>query len=406
MTSYRKMRRQARHARRSGLQPMMVINSGDQLPESIVDGGTAVGVAVPLRTRPRPRRRCCWRPAGGCTPPTAHVWPVLAALAAVAACALVIAGAKAGLAAVIERLYAATLALAAGGWLAASTASARPLAAAASSHRRRPGAVGAVVGAPAPAGQGPHRTQARGLARHRPRGRPGRLTGHVRPGGRVGLAVPAAPRPRPDHHRRDRQIPALESALGTFRGAVRVYPTPDDLANRCELRVLDLDPHAGAITWPGPSVTSITEPIDLGPFEDAAPCRFLLRRHGLVGGSTGSGKSGGLNVLMGNLVACPDVVIWAIDLKRGMELGPWAACLGRLATTPDQARALLADAVAIVQARAASSPPTAAASGNRPRTCPRWSSSSTSTPNWPTTRPTPCRTPTRSPGSAGPSPSP
>lgn len=150
------------------------------------------------------------------------------------------------------------------------------------------------------------------------------------------------------------RIPALESALGTFRGAVRVYPTPDDLANRCELRVLDIDPHAGAITWPGPSVTSITEPIDLGPFEDAAPCRVsFLRRHGLIGGSTGSGKSGGLNVVMGNLVACPDVVIWAIDLKRGMELGPWSACLGRLATTPDQARALLADAVAIVQARAA-----------------------------------------------------
>ena len=52
-------------------------------------------------------------------------------------------------------------------------------------------------------------------------------------------------------------------------------------------------------------------------------------------------------------MACPDVVIWAIDLKRGMELGPWASCIGRLATTPDQARALLADAVAIVQARAA-----------------------------------------------------
>ena len=150
------------------------------------------------------------------------------------------------------------------------------------------------------------------------------------------------------------KIPALESALGTFRGAVRVYPTPDDLANRCELRVLDIDPHAGAIPWPGPSVTSINEPIDLGPFEDAAPCRVsFLRRHGLMGGSTGSGKSGGLNVLIGNLVACPDVVIWGIDLKKGIELQPWASCIARLATTPGQARALLADAVAIVETRAA-----------------------------------------------------
>ena len=150
------------------------------------------------------------------------------------------------------------------------------------------------------------------------------------------------------------KIPAIESGLGTFRGAVRVYPTSDDLANRCELRVLDIDPHADAIVWPGPSVASITEPIDLGPFEDAVPCRvLLLRRHGLFGGATGAGKSGGLNVLMGNLVACADVVIWGIDLKKGMELGPWASCLHRLATTPDEARALLADAVAILEARAA-----------------------------------------------------
>ena len=150
------------------------------------------------------------------------------------------------------------------------------------------------------------------------------------------------------------KIPALESGLGTFRGAVRVYPTPDDLANRCELRVLDMDPHADAIPWPGPSVTSITQPIDFGPFEDAAPCRVLfLRRHGLAGGATGGGKSGWLNVLMGNLVACPNVVIWGIDLKKGMELGPWAPCIDRLATTPEEARALLADAVAILEARAA-----------------------------------------------------
>ena len=114
-----------------------------------------------------------------------------------------------------------------------------------------------------------------------------------------------------------------------------------------------MDPHANAVPWPGPSVTSITEPINLGPFEDANPCHVLfLRRHALAGGTTGSGKSGFINVLMGNLSACGDVVIWAIDLKKGMELGPWEPCLGRIATTPEQATVLLADAVAILQARA------------------------------------------------------
>ena len=96
------------------------------------------------------------------------------------------------------------------------------------------------------------------------------------------------------------------------------------------------------------------------------------RRHVLFGGATGAGKSSGLNVLMGNLAACRDVVIWAIDLKKGMELGPWAPCIDRLATTPDEARALLADAVKVLEARAAllaeQGQPRLA---TRPRTCPR-----------------------------------
>jgi len=56
---------------------------------------------------------------------------------------------------------------------------------------------------------------------------------------------------------------------------------------------------------------------------------------------------------MGNLSACGDVAIWAIDLKRGMELGPWASCIDRLATTPAEARALLASGVAVLEVRAA-----------------------------------------------------
>jgi len=37
------------------------------------------------------------------------------------------------------------------------------------------------------------------------------------------------------------RIPAIESALGTYRSAVRVYPTGDGQANRCELRVLPVE---------------------------------------------------------------------------------------------------------------------------------------------------------------------
>ena len=184
------------------------------------------------------------------------------------------------------------------------------------------------------------------------------------------------------------KIPEIESGLGTFRGAVRVYPTPDDLAHRCEIRVLDVDPHAGAIPWPGPSVTSITQPVDLGPFEDASPCRVLFARlHGIFGGTTGSGKSGGLNVLMGNLVACRDVVIWAIDLKKGMELGPWQSCIDRLATSsrgsnyPAPRRGRRTGSTRGVARRCGQ-----AHLGDIPELGPRSSSSLMNTPSWPTKR--------------------
>ena len=117
--------------------------------------------------------------------------------------------------------------------------------------------------------------------------------------------------------------------------------------------ILAADPHAESIRWPGVSVRSITQSLTLGVFEDAEPVRIsLLRRHGLLGGIAGSGKSGVLNVIAANLAACADVVLWAIDLKGGMELRPWASCLDRLATTPSEAARLLRDAVAIVETRA------------------------------------------------------
>jgi S-DNA-T family DNA segregation ATPase FtsK/SpoIIIE len=354
MNSPRRMRRQARRIRRGGMQPMMMITGHDQLPES--------AVVVLLRYAWRYRSELAPLNVtfgAGCAAWWLHAahphwWVAVLAAAAVTAWLVPVFGGRMGLSARIERWYAATIVLAIGGWLAFATATG-PFTAPMPQALIAGGLVLSV----------PWWTHRRRRARVRVERKLEAWPEIARAVGLPGSQVMSAVVDVWGWRSRIRlargqiindvmtKIPALESALGTFRGAVRVYPTSDDLANRCELRVLEIDPHAGAINWPGPSVSSITEPIDLGPFEDAAPCKVLfLRRHGLFGGSTGSGKSGGLNVLIGNLVACPDVVIWGIDLKRGMELGPWAACIDRLATTPGQAQALLSDAVAILEARA------------------------------------------------------
>jgi len=355
MTSGYHMRRNARRMRRYGLQPMIVMAPGDRMPDIV-----AVVIA-----------RYAWRyrselaPLGLATVTAAsawvlhvthpHTWPIIALITAMTTAGVGFAGRWLGLAARIERIYAGVIVTATGSWLAAATAIGPwqpPLPQVLSiagfvlavpwwAHRRRR----AKVRVERVLAAWPEIAQAVGLA-----------------GSRVMSAVVdvwgwrarfALARGQTINDVISR-LPAIESGLGTFRGAARVYPTSDDLASRFELRVLTSDPHADAITWPGPSVTSITEPIELGPFEDAAPARvLLLRSHALFGGVSGSGKSGCLNVLMGSLTACADVVIWAIDLKRGMELGPWASCIARLATTSAEARALLADAVAVLEARAA-----------------------------------------------------
>ncbi|MFG1997791.1 cell division protein FtsK [Spirillospora sp. NPDC048911] len=355
MTRARQMRRHARKMRRYGLQPMIVMNHNDQLPDVAV---ALIGRALwRYRSELAPIYLAATLACGGTvlhlTNP--HWWVYLLVAATLTAWLLAMFGERAGLTLRAERFYAAAVAMSAGGWLSAVTAlgiTFRPLVSLLVGgglvlavpwwvHRRRR----AKVRVDRQLAAWPEIAQSIGLA-----------GSHVQSavvdvwGWRARFALARGQTIQEVIGK----VPAIESALGTFRGAVRVQPTRDDRANRFELRVLDTDPHADAIPWPGPSVSSITEPIDLGPFEDATSARVLfLRRHGLFGGVAGSGKSGGINVLMGNLTACADVVIWAIDLKRGMELQPWASCIDRLATTPEQARVLLRDAVAVLEARAA-----------------------------------------------------
>ncbi len=149
------------------------------------------------------------------------------------------------------------------------------------------------------------------------------------------------------------QLPAIESGLGIRPGTARAIPDTAR-ADRVILRVIEKDPHAEPIPWKEPESATITKPIDLGLFEYGAPVLAdILRRHVLIAGMTGAGKSVIVNVLDAAVVKFTDAEPWGIDLKAGMELAPWRNNLRHLATTKDEATALLALAVAQLGQRAA-----------------------------------------------------
>ena len=118
--------------------------------------------------------------------------------------------------------------------------------------------------------------------------------------------------------------------------------------------MVERDPHAAPIPWAGPQAVSIRRPLQPGVWETGDPVAVCLaNQHTLLVGATGSGKSMLVNVVVGELVAAADVVCWGVDFKGGAELGPWRACLGRVATTPPDTQQLLQAAVAVLDARIA-----------------------------------------------------
>jgi S-DNA-T family DNA segregation ATPase FtsK/SpoIIIE len=150
------------------------------------------------------------------------------------------------------------------------------------------------------------------------------------------------------------RIPDIESGLELRPGSVRVFPDGKH-ANRLVMRVVETEPLAAPVPWPGPVTRSVTQVAEIGISEDGRPVRvLLLRRNVLIGGIAGSGKSGVLNVIIAILATYRDVRLWGVDLKGGMELRPWEPVFERIATTPEDASELFRDAVNELNNRAAS----------------------------------------------------
>ena len=137
-------------------------------------------------------------------------------------------------------------------------------------------------------------------------------------------------------------------------------------AHQVILHVAERDVLARTVPLPaGNDPLSITGPIPVGLFQDGQVCAVTLREvASLIVGLRGSGKSNLLNVLLAQLARCPDVLIFAIDLKGGRMatpwIRPWLDCraprpvIDWLATDREEAEQMLRALLRAVEARARS----------------------------------------------------
>ena len=71
-------------------------------------------------------------------------------------------------------------------------------------------------------------------------------------------------------------------------------------------------------------VLSVNGPLPVGLHDNGRPYTITLREvHVTIFGVTRSGKSNLINVLLSLLAACPDALIWMIDMKGGRTSRPW-----------------------------------------------------------------------------------
>jgi hypothetical protein len=148
----------------------------------------------------------------------------------------------------------------------------------------------------------------------------------------------------------------MEAAAGWPPGSMVVSPNFDD-ASLIEATLSDPRILRKPVPWEGPSWTggaSVADSISLGMYQDGTECEVEIPATQVqIMGQVGSGKSlGGAWNALSELMTRPDCVIWAIDIKKGLQtLGPLVPGLHRVATTPEAAIDLLMDANNLITPR-------------------------------------------------------
>lgn len=145
----------------------------------------------------------------------------------------------------------------------------------------------------------------------------------------------------------------LEGAMGMPEGTLRLMRHGRE-TNRVDYMSLKKNPLTESVKWPGPQQApnggdlSVDVPAAVGlnergevhyvPYIDRKT-NFVANK--LLGGTQGSGKSGGMALHLADLACRSDACQWGMDMKDGSEIWPWRDVLDNIATTIDEAQEML-----------------------------------------------------------------
>lgn len=158
------------------------------------------------------------------------------------------------------------------------------------------------------------------------------------------------------------QARRLEVRLRAQEGAVTF--AGGDHSGKVLMKIRERDGLAVArALTPDLRAATVNKPFFVGDQEDGSPLLLNVREvHTMIVGTTGSGKSNLLNVILTQLAYCPDTIIWVIDMKGGRWAKPWfqawaegsaaAPAIDWLATTRAEAEMIMRALPAAVNARA------------------------------------------------------
>ncbi|MPZ67525.1 MAG: hypothetical protein GEU83_19200 [Pseudonocardiaceae bacterium] len=140
---------------------------------------------------------------------------------------------------------------------------------------------------------------------------------------------------------------------------VIVEPTLDGIASHAQLTVLNRNPLRHVRAWKAPTFDPATGAFELGVHADATPALFELyepgfgAKHGLVVGTTGSGKTNTINTILTEAHLSRLVVVWLIDPQMGQSLPVWNDHVDWAALGVEQAMLVLRAHNRVMMARSA-----------------------------------------------------